>query len=230
MGWPPLGGSCVRGRPVRATPSPWDSEVLNVRVGLLGEWGPGWTAEAVREENRVEFDVVFVRADGWVDPPAGSAAEDHLYDMEATPGDFRSPEVLTLLGTPSAALLSVAASAFEDGRFHRDPRLRERAGLLYRKWCLDAAGRMLVLRGREDALLVEGRDGDGAFRIDLVAVGGEARGSGAGSDLVRGAMGRPGARGVWRVRASCRNWRAVRFYGKLGFVVRAARTAFHIWV
>lgn len=215
---------------MRAAPSPWDSAVFGVRVGSLWEWRPGWTAAAVRAENAGLFDVVFVKADGWVEPPEGSVAHDHLYDMESAAGPRRAGEVYPLWTPPTEALLGVAESSFLGSRIFRDPRLSARAAGLYRRWCSDASGRVLVLYGREDALLVEGRDPDGAGRIELLAVGEAARGRGAGASLVRGAMTRPGTPDAWRVRVSCGNWRAVRFYGKIGFVVRTAKTAFHVWV
>jgi ribosomal protein S18 acetylase RimI-like enzyme len=212
---------------VRARLSSWDSDVFGVRVGIRDEWHPSWTADDIRKANP-DLDVVFVKAHGWIDPPAGTIAADHLYGMEARTGFTDRSTVVS--GMISPKILDIAEGAFEDSRFLRDSALAPKVGAFYRRWCVDAKDRILVLKGNEGhAFMVEGRDDEATGRIELIAVHPDAKGYGLGSDLVMGAMARPGGPSVWRVTVSSRNWRALRFYEKTGFSVKCAFTAFHIW-
>jgi GNAT superfamily N-acetyltransferase len=219
----------MTGTPIVAAASKWDSEVFGIKVGVLITEAPV-AVEDVRNANRGVFDVVFVKAGGWVDPDGLAAAVDHLYDMEIeAPRPRPRVRILAraLLSPPRPRHLEIARTAFSDSRFLRDGRLREMAPGLYSRW---VSGKMLhVLDGHaDDAFLLASRDADGARRIALVAVDDARRGAGIGDALLAGALSlEPPA--LWRVRVSVRNHRAVRFYESAGFRVSGVSTAFHVW-
>jgi GNAT superfamily N-acetyltransferase len=218
----------MTGTPIVAAASQWDSEVFGIKVGVLIT-EPPVAVDDVRNANRGVFDVVFVKAGGWVDPDGFAAAVDHLYDME-TPAPQPRLSGFTgraVLSPARPRHLEIARTAFHDSRFLRDGRLRESAPELYVRW---VSGRTLhVLDGRpDDAFLLAARDDDGARRIALIAVDEDRRGAGMGDALLAGALSlEPPA--LWRVRVSVRNHRAVRFYESAGFRVSGVSTAFHVW-
>lgn len=215
---------------MRARRSDWDSEVFGLDVGILCEWHPEWNVAQVKDANKEDFDVIFVKAAGWVDPPVDAVAQDHVFDMETAVEAWPPSGIARLMGAIPLRLLEIAEKAFANSRFLRDERLAGKAPAFYRRWCLDAKERILVFRGQEEeGFLIEGRDTDQAGRIELVAVDGTRRGRGIGSRIVYGAIGRPSGPNIWRVRVSSRNWKGIRFYERLGFMVRAVSTAFHIW-
>lgn len=215
---------------MRAKESVWDSKIFGVGVGILGEWYPGWTAADVREANRENFSVVFVKTVGWVDPPPEAVAVDHLYEMEAAVASKNESGVSLLKGEPSPSLLGIAQTAFADSRFSRDPHVGDRTAAFYRKWLEDARASTWVLAdAADDAFFVAGQDRDGTGRIGLVAVNRGRRKRGLGTRLVHGVLARPGAPILWRVRVSARNWTAVSFYERLDFRVCGTYTAFHLW-
>jgi ribosomal protein S18 acetylase RimI-like enzyme len=207
----------------------WDSDLFGCRVGLLSASQP-LSVGAIAEENRRLFDVVFVKSEGWAEPRGGADALDHLYDMELLAAGAAGAAVArrAVLSAPSPRHIEIARTAFHDSRFLRDRRLAPKAPELYARWV--AGKEVHVLEGAtDDAFLVAARDEDGARRISLVAVDEGRRGAGVGEALVSGVFRREPA-GVWRVRVSARNHRAVRFYENLGFRVKSVRTAFHVWI
>ena len=209
-----------------AEPSSWDSAVFGVQVSVLS-LGDGEVPDpgVVRRVNP-GCDVVFVKAHGWRDVPLGVVADDHLYDME---GEFlRAPGAAAPAQVDSTPqwVLDLACVAFSDSRFLRDSRLAHRAGEFYATWCRASAARkqLYILGG---TLLALGSDADGAHRVELIATAEPCRSSGGGEALFRALVAL--CPGVWRVKVAARNWRAVRFYERLGFRVRAAATAWHVW-
>ena len=211
--------------------SKWDSEVFGLNVATM--YIPSdeqISQEAIAREGE-RFGVVFVTTKMWVEffYPAVPPGLDHLYDMERYVA--RSPIVTNrhraaVLVNPSDRHLEIARTAFRDSRILRDPRLEGRAGEMYARWA--SSGRVHVIVGDPDsAFLVTKRDVDGAARISLVAVDKQRRGTGLGNALVLDVLDQ--SPGLWRVKVSASNHRAIRFYEKLGFLVKDAWTAFHVW-
>ena len=214
---------------LEATPLPWDSDVFGVRVGLLELESPLPRSLAVVEANLGKCDVVFVKAPGWHEPE-GVAALDHTYDMELSGSAVPSDAAVIAVDPPRAAHAEIAATAFPDSRFNRDPRLAKLSGAFYRKW-LSGNGVLYALDALvDDAFLFVSVDRDGAGRISLIAVFEKSRGIRIGEALVRGVMHALRGLTTWRVRVSSRNVRAIRFYEALGFKVKSVQTAFHVWV
>lgn len=208
-----------------ATPSPWDTEVFGYRVGILRAKPPVFAYD-IKTANSGKFDVVFVKSDIWIEPYGNVEALDHLYDMEMRVGEV-SGNGHALKTDASAKHLIIARTAFRDSRFLMDRRLHESASDMYVRWL--ARKSVYVLNGAEDnAFLLQEQDPDGALRISLVAVNEDFRGMGVGMLLVSAVLsGNPST--VWRVKVSCRNHQAIRFYEKIGFRVKSAHTAFHVW-
>lgn len=210
-----------------ATPSPWDTEVFGYTVGKIHSDGKRTFSYDVGKLNREKFNVVFVKSDGWVDPYGDIVeAVDHLYDME-----FKALEKLYPFGisemTATSAHMQLAGRAFKDSRFLRDVRLRDHVPEMYYKWLFGKT--VWVLKGAEEsAFLLPDVDQDGARRISLVAVDERHRGMGVGRLLVSSVL-RTEMPATWRVKVSCRNHQAVRFYETVGFRVKNICTAYHIW-
>lgn len=217
---------------LKATLSPFDSELFGCKVGKLE--GKGIIPVRMVRESNGEFDVVFVKTTGWQEPRTGNpVALDWRFDMQVENGSRKSvgePMVQGLAG-PLASHLEIAATAFADSRFLRDPVLAQKVPELYRRWLIHGTG-FWSLSGpqAEDGFLVQDADADGYERIALIGVGENCRGMGLGERLAIGVMNQaPNARG-WRVTVAARNWRAIRFYEGLGFRVQECTTAFHVWI
>jgi GNAT superfamily N-acetyltransferase len=221
-----------QGNPIssyRASRSDWDSEVFGCRVGLLSLKDRPCLKTVIQEENRADYDVVFVKADGWQSPP-GAAAIDQLYEMDFSGPPAPADAPVVELHSPRPAHLAISRGAFVDSRFSRDPRLSRKTSELYEKW-LSGNGTIYSLDAlADDAFMVMGIDPPGIGRIALLATCESGRGSGLGTALVRGVLARRQDLKTWRVRVSTRNVRAIRFYESLGFRVKWVQTAFHIWM
>ena len=208
--------------------SRWDSEVfgLNVATTYIPSDEPV-SQEAIANDGE-RFDVIFVTTKRWVEfcCPAVPPGLDYLYDMESGPIPFATGGTLTTLSNPSDRHREIARTSFLDSRFLRDPRLEAKAGEVYTRWV--SSGRVHVITKEPgSAFMVTKRDIDGAARISLVAVDERCRGTGLGELLVGDVLEQ--SSGIWRVKVSARNHRAIRFYEKLGFIVKDVWTAFHVW-
>lgn len=221
----------------RAKLAPWASKVFERRIGNLDVDVPP-SVEAIKNGNRGRFDVVFVRSPGWHDPSDRVTALDYLYDMEQLV-PFGGPPAMnsrasTLdaevrkVGTFSPKQLRIAATAFSESRFLRDPLLSMKAPAMYTRWLYE--NRAYVLSDSpDDGFLIATKDSDGARRISLMAVSEEKRGGGIGELLALNVLSERSPE-IWRVKASVRNYRAVRFYESIGFHVKSVWTAFHVWI
>lgn len=211
-----------------ATPSPWESDVLGVRVGTLSVEAPP-SVDAIRKRNKEGFDVVFVSCCWWYDPLEDVDAIDHLYDMEIrSPGEKLVTSCVSTISFPSKAHVEIAREALHDSRFLRDPRLARKSQDRYVRWLIEH--RVYVPADAPDsAFLVATDDPDGARRISLIAVAKESRGNGTGAQLMFGVFSAEPTREFWRVKVSSRNHRAIRFYERLGFRVKNVSTVFHVW-
>lgn len=208
-------------------PSQWDTEVFGYSVGKLNAGGAQVFPYDIKKAYRDKFHVVFVKSDGWVDLGEDVKAVDHLYDME-----FQALEKIHPFGisevTATVEHLKLAGRAFQDSRFLRDSRLKNDTADMYARWL--SGKTVWVLKGAEDsAFLLPDTDPDGARRVSLVAVDEKHRGTGAGRLLVSSVL-RTELSATWRVKVSCRNHQAVRFYETVGFRVKSVHTAFHIWI
>jgi ribosomal protein S18 acetylase RimI-like enzyme len=209
-----------------ATLSDWDTEVFGYKVGILRLNSYRFNYD-IRKANVEHFDVVFVKADFWMEPDGQVRALDYLYDMELDERAARHPNKLTSVITSNVSHLKIAKTAFQDSRFLSDIRLGEMVPDMYEKWL--ARKPVHVLDGAEDdAFLFETKDEDGARRISLVAVKDSSRGYGIGRLLVSSVIRNRDSE-AFRVKVSCKNHRAVRFYESLGFRVKSVHTAFHVW-
>ena len=208
-----------------ATLSDWDTELFGYKVGILKLQSQRFTYD-IKKANVEHFDVVFVKADFWMEPDGQVRALDYLYDMEL---DARISCYLsrpTRLVPASVSHLKISKTAFRDSRFLSDPRLWGMVPDMYEKWLVRK--QVHVLDGAEDdAFLLETEDEDGAKRVSLVAVNESTRGMGIGKLLVSSVV--RGRTEILRVKVSCKNHRAVRFYETLGFRVKSLHTAFHVW-
>lgn len=215
---------------LRAEESKWESDALGIRVGVLTIKTDDISQEAIRLQNRSLFDVVFVRCAAWIDPKWPAVALDYLYEMEAVvrgPG-FSAETRIVVAPAASEQHVAIAREAFSDSRFLRDPRLSQKSAARYVRWLFGR--RPHVLEDAPDAAfaLIQ-NDQDEAGRISTIAVDRYRRSEGLGSRLVYGIFAADPTRGVWRVRVSARNHRAVRFYGGMGFIVKSVFTIFHVW-
>lgn len=213
---------------LQAVPLPWDSEAFGVKVGLLQLDGLAPRTLDVAEANR-DLDVVFVKMPGWHEPQ-GAVAIDYTYEMESSGPVYPATCKVVELSTPKPAHVEISRSAFPDARFNRDPKLKRQVGAFYEKW-LSGDGKLYALDALvDDAFVFVSVDPDGVGRISLVAVFDKSRGISYGGALVRGVMAlRHRDLLSWRVRVSSRNFRAIRFYEKLGFRVKSVQTAYHVW-
>ena len=204
-----------------------DSEVFGYEVATMYVGERDQLSQGKIAEDGGRFDVVFVATKRWLDFPSliSPPALDHLYDMELD-GAVRSSDATTILASPSVRHLEIARMGFRDSRFLRDPLLEKKAGDVYVRW-VSSARVHVVANDVDSAFLLTKRDVDGAARISLVAVDECRRGLGIGEALVRSVIGK--SPGIWKVKVSVRNHRAIRFYEKVGFLVKDAWTAFHVW-
>jgi len=213
---------------VEAKPSSWDSDLFGYRVGLLDVQDIP-SIEAIAEANRTRFDVVFVKSRSWVEPCSGVVAVDHLYDMEIRLDqgeEYHSARPVTLF-SPRSKHFELARTAFHDSRFFRDPKLISRTSELYVRWISNRQVWTLD-KAPDDGFLLTEVDEDGAGRIALVAVNEQCRRKGTGRLLMISAVAKSKLE-IWRVKVSVRNYRAVRCYETLGFLVKSVETAFHVW-
>lgn len=216
------------GMPVKAEKSDFDSEIFGVRVGILRCFGDVPRNFSIREANRTDFDVVFVKAEGWQVPVDNVTALDYCLEMEvAPPLESRPPIAVSKRSMPSPSHAAIAKTAFPDSRFHRDPRLAGMVGSLYERW-LCSSGVYVFDPVQDGAFMAASEDDDGAGRISLLAVLDKSRGVGIGETLVRGVIASFHER-LWRVRVSCRNTRAIKFYEKIGFRAKSIHTSYHVW-
>jgi ribosomal protein S18 acetylase RimI-like enzyme len=215
---------------VRATPSPWESDVLGVRVGVLSTNDAILPEEIIRAENNGLFDVVFVKYDGWLNPSGSVVALDHLYDMEAEiAAEKPNTSSVSVMCFPSKKHLEIAMEAFPDSRFLKDPRLAGKSSDRYVRW-LSENQAYVPTDAPDEAFLVTQVDPDGAGRISLIAVASGRRSAGLGTKLVTGVLAMESNKTIWRVRVSAENERAIRFYKRLGFCTKSVSTIFHVWV
>lgn len=214
---------------VLATPSTWESDVLDVRVGTLIV-DISHSIDDIRERNKSEFDVVFVSCGWWYDPPSDVIAIDHLYDMEIrSTGEKLGTSCVSTISFPSKAHVEIAREALHDSRFLADPRLAQKSPDRYVRWLTEHQVYVPV-EAPDGAFLVATDDLDGSRRISLIAVAKEFRGHGMGARLVAGVFSAEPTRVVWRVKVAAKNYRAIRFYEGLGFRVKSVSTVFHVWM
>lgn len=219
---------------LKATFSPWDSELFKCKVGKLEVTAGVVPADFVREANEGDFDVVFVRAQGWHEEKKGRVALDWRYEMELPHPPHKTmgePSVIALQA-PLASHLQIAEIAFVDSRFYRDPLLAEKAPELYRRWLMNQQAQLWALEGnqKEDGFLITTVDHDDVPRISLIGVAAKYRGLGLGERLAIGVMDRFENAKAFRVTVAVRNWRAIRFYEGLGFRVKDLTSVFHVWL
>lgn len=219
---------------MKATFSPWDSEVFGRKVGKLDiedRCAPVAPIKQIRLENQ-DLDVVFVKIPRWVYPEKEVASIDYRYEMEGSNfGGARASEKVTLVKSlgKSERLRAVARTSFVGSRFFRDRRLVRKAPEMYARW-LDEAVSCWTLVGLEhNAFLTQTWDAPRIARISLIAVHAEARGLGIARKLVEGVIGNLDA-AIWRVCVSAENVRAIRLYEAVGFRVTSASTAYHVWI
>jgi ribosomal protein S18 acetylase RimI-like enzyme len=209
-----------------ATYSKLYSEIFDVKVGTLDINPPIYSYD-VKAANKGLFDVVFVKSEAWVDPHGDVVALDYLYDMELMAGrEVGKPT--TSYQIADVEHVKIAQTSFKDSRFLRDPLLCQNVERMFAGWI--SRKLVHVLDGAPlDAFLYESADEDGARRISLLAVKESCRSLGLGKLLVSRVM-ETSPTALWRVKVSCRNYRAVRFYESIGFRVKSVSTAFHVWV
>lgn len=150
-------------------------------------------------------------------PPAGS---DPLLLREAVAGDC-------------APVTSIAAAAFTNSRFHRDPLLAPYAGRVKAAWAENffrgARGeRMLIAEQHGEVvgfnqLLYPTPD---RAVIDLIAVAPTARGTGVGAALIT-ALATPRCPRTVQVGTQAHNTASLRLYEKLGFCLTSAGYTLH---
>lgn len=202
------------------------SGIFGYKVGILNVKPPVYVYD-LKEKNWNLFDVVFVKSDTWVDPHGDVVALDYLYDMELETPDGKESYSHTDEQLASLDHIKIAETAFRDSRFLRDHILYPDVPKMFAGWI--SRKHVHVFAGAEpDAFLYEKRDEDGARRISLLAVRETKRDLGLGKLLVNGVL-KTAPFGLWRVKVSCRNHRAVRFYESIGFRVKSVETVFHLW-
>lgn len=177
--------------------------------------------------NADAFDVIFIISEGWHEP-SGAVAVDWRFDMEASAPQptqerisVRPPDVERI-----GEVLDLAGTAFSDSRFLRDPKLSDKSGDFYRKWCSNAAadGRLFACVSGPPAFYVIRKEED-LVRVELIAVPADARSRGIGRKLLAGVMGARRS-----IRSSAKNYRAIRSYESSGFRVDSVSTAWHVWI
>lgn len=219
---------------LKATLSPWDSEVFGFKVGTLLANNGTIPTHFVAEANKGDFDVVFVKANGWHEEKKGRIALDWRFDMEVKKPLHRTvgEASVTPLEGPHPSHITIAQNAFADSRFYRDPQLAEKVPEFYRRWLMNRNAQIWALQGAqgEDGFLQTIQDEDDVPRISLIGVGAQYRGLGIGERLIIGVMERFPSAKAWRVMATVRNWRALRFYEGLGFRIKSVSTVFHVWM
>ena len=218
------------GVPLKAERSKFDSDVFECNVGILRcGYNKVPRKFSIQEANRSQLDVVFVKADGWQVPSDDVSALDYIYEMELqNPLKVEKVKVVKCDFTrPSHT--AIAKGAFSDSRFFRDERLARKVEELYERWLTLAEDVYALDPVVNDAFMIVTTDPDGAGRIALLAVHEKSRGVGLGELLVNGVISKLSNRQAWRVKVSSRNVRAIKFYEKLGFLVKSVHTTFHVW-
>lgn len=223
------------GRPsgMKAEFSKWDTDLFGYKIGIL-KCKENPAIQEVRKDNQ-DLDVVFIKVDQWVDPNESMVALDHLYDMELV----FSPKLgwwpnrnVEHLKKPSNSHLKLAKHAFTDSRFLRDGKLADKAPEIYGRWLTEGGDLYTLPHPEQDtAFVLVGKDEPKTLRISLVAVDGRHRKSGKGRSLVLGVIEKFHPEiNTWHVKVAARNINAIRFYEDLGFRVKKAMTAFHVWI
>lgn len=215
---------------MKAEFSKWDSDVFGVKVGILNLDQKEISIDKIRKENK-RFDVVFVKAKGWIDAPRGTRAIDYTYDMELHQclNKDGGKSWVKRLDTPSKSQIELARKAFPESRFLRDPSLCKKAPDLYERWL--SGGDLYVVPGSDvhnGFILIKKEDSEDNYRIALIAVAPFHRGLKIGDSLISGVIRQ--FQGTWRVKVSARNTGAIRFYEHQGFKVKEVATAFHVWI
>lgn len=135
----------------------------------------------------------------------------------------------------------IASEALTTSRFHLDPGITAaRASMIKSAWARSLAlgHRGIGCRVVRDANgvqgflgTIQGKDGQGIFIIDLIAVRSDSQGRGAGAALVRDFLIRAQAQGVLaQVGTQAANIAAVRFYERLGFTLVSTTYVMHAHV
>jgi dTDP-4-amino-4,6-dideoxy-D-galactose acyltransferase len=137
------------------------------------------------------------------------------------------------------ALRRIAAVSHRDTRFYADRRFSpEQCNRLYELWieksCQGYADAVLVVEDdteRPAGYVTCKRDGEAAGHIGLFAVGEDARGQGAGRQLLAAALRWFSINRVMSmtVATQLRNVEALQFYGRAGLLVVSSEIWFHLW-
>ena len=227
---------------------PWDSEFFGRRIARVDHpVGSGDGAQALKRwahAERVDCVYVLVDAADLETPRAMTSLGAHLVDVRVT----LATESLGTTGADPAvraaekadlpALEDIAASAHRDSRFYADPRFpRARVDELYRVWirkAVEGADGVVTFEhggGAAGYVTFAVSERDGAGEIGLVAIAEHARGHGAGTALLGGALDGLARRGARRVRVVTqgRNLAAQRMYQKRGFRTERMELWYHLW-
>lgn len=211
---------------MKATFSALYTKAFGYQMGSLETDPPIYPYDII-QANKDEFACVFCRVRGWYETLEPVTALSYIYDMEVDLGPVVASVTPPIrIQEASSEHLEIARTAFRDSRFLLDWRLNDLASETYARWI--AGMEVFTLGNSPDAafLYVTKEDGD-VHRVSLTAVRERDRGLGVGGMLVRSVMSKIG--GVWRVKVYCKNYKAVRFYEKLGFKVKSVETVFHVW-
>jgi dTDP-4-amino-4,6-dideoxy-D-galactose acyltransferase len=225
----------------------WDSGFFGRRIAQLDVLPTAAAlAEAMDWCRAHAIDCVYCRAVS-ADPDSAWALENAGFVARDVRLDFARPVPLTTAPATAvrrfqpgdvARLEAIASEAFTVTRFMMDPNFpRDAVGRLYATWvansCRGYAADVLVFdQGRGPAGFVTLQlEQDGAGRIGLIGVAPDARGMGAGRQLIAGALTwfAANARSEARVSTQGTNVGAQRLYQHSGFVTRSASTWYHRW-
>lgn len=223
--------------------SPWDTDVLGVPTGRIEAFRPegdppdprGWADELDLQHLSLRLPFVDVAGMRALEQVGFRVADVSLSLVHQGHTPTERDVAVTIRSATEDdrdVLSQLAAGAFAVTRFHLDPKIGSgRADALYARWATDALARsaddVLVadLDGTAVGFVVCKLDalapkvlGHEIGEIDLIAVGGEARGKGVGRALVDAALAHMlnHAPRV-EVMTSASNSSALRLYQRAGF-------------
>jgi dTDP-4-amino-4,6-dideoxy-D-galactose acyltransferase len=221
----------------------WDTRHFGVKIARLPEPRDRDQLKegiAAAERAGVQCLVTLIELDQTAAIVATEAAGFRSYDvrleLDRVASDAASATPIPATGADLPRLEEIARTSFFDSRFYADPNFdNERAAEMYAIWVrrgIDDDDRLLLTTEERGGFIVCHLDTEARIgTIDLIAVADDARGRGAGTQLVEAAETAFAAAGITRTRVvtQARNIAAQRLYQRRGYRTATASLWLHRW-
>lgn len=220
----------------------WDSDFFNLSIGRIDLRNIDDWREIIRSNLSVDYNLVYVFSPQTIDDDKISLVDiKTIYSKSLSFGE-EVPSSIDIYNEdkPNESLYALALDSGVYSRFRLDKQLpSESYERLYKCWIEQStngqmADKVFVHRSNDmiDGMITLKIDADEAH-IGLVAVGGDARGKGIGSQLIKAIESYLLANTDVRVLKVVTQWdniSARRLYEKNGFVVESKTNIYHWWV